>query len=151
MHPSFEQWVEYHEGQLPEPKRAELEAHLDSGCSACRAMETDVKRLVAALTGDRLLDPSAAAVRAAVRKLAADTEAARRSNPFGVPYEPYIWGAGWNIQDFGVRQYFLHAAFPDLVDREGVLSALYENPVYKALLEVSGNRQEVMLGYSDSC
>lgn len=65
MHPSFEQWVEYHEGQLPEPRRAELEAHLDSGCSACRAMETEVKRLVAALTGDRLLDPSAAAVCAA--------------------------------------------------------------------------------------
>ena len=45
----------------------------------------------------------------------------------------------------------LFETIEDLSHIEAVLSALYENPVYKGLLEVSGNQQEVMLGYSDSC
>jgi len=32
--------------------------------------------------------------------------------PYGVPYVPYIWGAGWDIQKFGVDQYFVHKAWP---------------------------------------
>jgi hypothetical protein len=44
--------------------------------------------------------------------------------PFGVPYRPSIWGAGWDIQSFGVRQYFLHAAFPDLFSSAPVFNAL---------------------------
>ena len=39
----------------------------------------------------------------------------------------------------------------DLAQVEQVLTALLDNPVYAALLKVSGNYQEVMLGYSDSC
>ena len=45
----------------------------------------------------------------------------------------------------------LFETIEDLQHIESVLSALFENEVYKALLEASGNRQEVMLGYSDSC
>jgi len=44
--------------------------------------------------------------------------------PFGVPYKPYIWGAGWDIQRFGVEQYYLHRAFPDVVTPEYMLNAL---------------------------
>jgi endoglucanase len=44
--------------------------------------------------------------------------------PFGVPYRPQIWGAGWNIQSFGVRQYFLHAAFPDIFQSAPIFNAL---------------------------
>jgi hypothetical protein len=44
--------------------------------------------------------------------------------PFGVPYRPNIWGAGWDIQSFGVRQYYLHAAFPDLFSSSPVFNAL---------------------------
>ena len=32
--------------------------------------------------------------------------------PYAVPYEPYIWGAGWDIQKFGVDQYFFRKAWP---------------------------------------
>jgi len=32
--------------------------------------------------------------------------------PYGVPYVPYIWGAGWDIQKFGVDQYFVRKAWP---------------------------------------
>lgn len=39
----------------------------------------------------------------------------------------------------------------DLQHSEGVLGTLFKNPVYRALLKVSGDMQEVMLGYSDSC
>jgi len=39
-------------------------------------------------------------------------------SPYGVPYKPIIWGAGWNIQRFGVTQYFYHKGWPDLVPTE---------------------------------
>lgn len=45
-------------------------------------------------------------------------------NPFGVPYRPRVWGAGWDIQDFGVRQYFLHKAFPEIFSAEPMFNAL---------------------------
>jgi endoglucanase len=46
------------------------------------------------------------------------------ATPFGVPYKPYIWGAGWQIERFGVEQYYLHRAFPDSVSTEYMLNAL---------------------------
>jgi phosphoenolpyruvate carboxylase len=45
----------------------------------------------------------------------------------------------------------LFETIDDLSRIEEVLSMLLDNPVYTALLAVSGNQQEVMLGYSDSC
>jgi hypothetical protein len=45
-------------------------------------------------------------------------------SPFGVPYTPYIWGAGWEIERFGVEQFYLHQAFPDIVSTDYMLSAL---------------------------
>ena len=45
-------------------------------------------------------------------------------SPFGVPYTPYIWGAGWEIERFGVEQFYLHQAFPDIVTPEYMLNAL---------------------------
>lgn len=45
-------------------------------------------------------------------------------NPYGVPYNPSIWGAGWDIQRFGYQHYFLVAAYPDIFGREPVFDAL---------------------------
>ncbi len=45
----------------------------------------------------------------------------------------------------------LFETIEDLEHIEPVMSRLLENPTYKALQNVSGNLQEVMLGYSDSC
>ncbi|MBF0266333.1 MAG: phosphoenolpyruvate carboxylase, partial [Gammaproteobacteria bacterium] len=39
----------------------------------------------------------------------------------------------------------------DLEHIKPVMSQLFDNPVYAKLLSLSGNLQEVMLGYSDSC
>ena len=44
--------------------------------------------------------------------------------PYGVPYKPHIWGAGWGIQRFGVSQYLFHQAWPELTDFNIVLDAL---------------------------
>ena len=47
-----------------------------------------------------------------------------KETPYEVPYKPNIWGAGWDIQNFGYRQYFLHAAFPKIVTDDYLLAAL---------------------------
>jgi hypothetical protein len=44
--------------------------------------------------------------------------------PYGVPYRPSIWGAGWDIQRFGFEYYFLAAAYPDIFPKETVYNAL---------------------------
>jgi len=45
----------------------------------------------------------------------------------------------------------LFETIDDLERVEPVLTALLDNPVYMNLLTASGERQEIMLGYSDSC
>ncbi len=44
--------------------------------------------------------------------------------PYGVPYRPSIWGAGWDIQRFGFEYYFLASAYPDIFQKETVYHAL---------------------------
>ncbi len=45
----------------------------------------------------------------------------------------------------------LFETIEDLEHIDDVMSALFDNDTYAALLKASGNLQEVMLGYSDSC
>ncbi len=40
--------------------------------------------------------------------------------PFGIPWDPAIWGIGWNIQRYGIEQYFLHKSNPAYFDRENI-------------------------------
>jgi hypothetical protein len=47
-----------------------------------------------------------------------------KETPFGVPYRPHIWGAGWNIQEFGVQQYYLSSYFPKLFSKDLMFNAL---------------------------
>ncbi|MBO9600061.1 MAG: glycoside hydrolase family 9 protein, partial [Cohnella sp.] len=44
--------------------------------------------------------------------------------PYGIPYRPHIWGAGWGIQKLGYEYYFLHKAYPELFDSEIIFRAL---------------------------
>lgn len=44
--------------------------------------------------------------------------------PYGIPYRPHIWGAGWDIQRQGYEYYFLHNAYPDVFGPEMVFDAL---------------------------
>jgi hypothetical protein len=63
-------------------------------------------------------------VKEAVKSLNSKNETERKENPYGVPYKPHIWGAGWGIQSFGVQQYFLHKGFPEIVQPDYMLHAL---------------------------
>ena len=55
--------------------------------------------------------------RTTLEKQAAET-------PYGVPYRPSIWGAGWDIQRFGFEYYFLANAYPDIFPADIIYSAL---------------------------
>lgn len=79
-----------------------------------------VGRVLPMITDQSFVDE----IRSAVRQSFAKTVEAQRQTPFGVPYKPHIWGAGWDIQRFGVEQYFLHRAFPDIVTSHYMLNAL---------------------------
>jgi endoglucanase len=55
--------------------------------------------------------------------------AATKSNsltdsPYGVPYTPNIWGAGWTLQDFGVEQYYFSKSWPEHANYEIYSNAL---------------------------
>ncbi|MEX2604963.1 MAG: glycoside hydrolase family 9 protein [Gracilimonas sp.] len=45
-------------------------------------------------------------------------------NPYGVPYNPAIWGAGWTIEDHAVRQYFLFDNYPEIFPKENFINPL---------------------------
>lgn len=46
------------------------------------------------------------------------------ATPYGVPYRPSIWGAGWDIQSFGMHQYFLAKYYPQVFDTAIMYNAL---------------------------
>ena len=63
-------------------------------------------------------------IRGALQAYRAEVDRATRGNPYGVPYEPDIWGSGWDIQQFGMHQYFLHVSCPDIFPADHLLEAL---------------------------
>lgn len=79
-----------------------------------------VGRAVERIDAPEFRDP----ILAAARKHRAEVDEASRKSPYGIPYEPNIWGAGWTIQRFGARQVYLHRAFPDIFAPDAFLHAL---------------------------
>ena len=51
-------------------------------------------------------------------------KAEAKESPFGVPYKPNIWGAGWSIQRFGVQQYFFNKGWPEHTGHDFTVNAL---------------------------
>jgi len=60
----------------------------------------------------------------AVKSYQDKVRAAALDDPYGVPYKPDIWGAGWTIETFGVHQYFFHKGWPEYTGVDGELNAL---------------------------
>ena len=44
--------------------------------------------------------------------------------PYGIPYKPQIWGAGWGIQRMGFQYYYLHKAYPNIFGSDVIFNAL---------------------------
>jgi len=92
------------------------------------------------------------AVTSAVKGYRQEVDALEKKTPYGVPYEPNIWGAGWNIQSFGMEQYFLHTAFPDVFPKDLMLHALdfvlgcHPGPNTSSFVSGVGSRS-VLVGY----
>lgn len=64
------------------------------------------------------------AMNAAAKKFYTKITEQGKQTPYGVPYEPNIWGAGWGIQNFGFRQYYLHKNFPEVFPATYMLAAM---------------------------
>jgi hypothetical protein len=81
--------------------KPEIVAHIDkTGAVLASAMPL--------ITDKAFIREVGAAVKTWQAKLTDDAT----KTPYGVPYVPYIWGAGWDIQKFGVDQYFVRKAWP---------------------------------------
>ncbi len=63
-------------------------------------------------------------IRGALRAYRTQVDTVETKTPYGLPYVPNIWGAGWNVERFGVQQYFLHAGAPDIFPATYLLHAL---------------------------
>jgi hypothetical protein len=63
-------------------------------------------------------------IRAALRRYRTQVDQLAAETPYGIPYKPDIWGAGWQIERFGVEQYFLHAGAPDIFPADYMFNAL---------------------------
>lgn len=64
------------------------------------------------------------AIRSALIALKEQFVSQSAETPYGIPYRPHIWGAGWGIQSLGYEYYFLHKAYPDIFDAEMIFNAL---------------------------
>jgi hypothetical protein len=64
------------------------------------------------------------AIRSALPAFKAELDKQGAETPYGIPYRPRIWGAGWDIQAWGYEYYFLHVAYPDVFVPDMVFNAL---------------------------
>ncbi len=65
-----------------------------------------------------------AAFRKALTAYRTQLDTLSAETPYGVPYRPSIWGAGWDIQRFGFEYYFLADAYPDIFPASTIYNAL---------------------------
>ncbi|MBS1804561.1 MAG: glycoside hydrolase family 9 protein [Acidobacteria bacterium] len=63
-------------------------------------------------------------LRGAVKTYMAGLDKKLNATPFGVPPSMGTWGGSGAVVDMGIRMYFLHKAFPDLVGPEYTLRAV---------------------------
>ena len=63
-------------------------------------------------------------IKAAVQEYYEEVVELGKKTPYGMPYEPDIWGAGWGIQNFGMKQYYFHTSYPEIFPKKYMLNAL---------------------------
>ena len=82
-------------------------------------------RIEKQMEGNKKYKKQCAAFRDALLKYRDQLDRQSAATPYGVPYSPSIWGAGWDIQSFGYRHFFLAKAYPDIFAPDQVLDALH--------------------------
>jgi endoglucanase len=65
-----------------------------------------------------------AKIKGALQQYRSKLGAIEKETPYGLPYRPDIWGAGWGIERLGVEQYFLHVGAPEIFPRTYMLQAI---------------------------
>ena len=76
------------------------------------------------MSADRKYRKHCAAFREALKAYREQLDRQSAQTPYGVPYRPDIWGAGWDIQSFGYRHYFLAKNYPEIFSSDQVFNAL---------------------------
>lgn len=66
-----------------------------------------------------------AMIRSALVPVKENFEKMSTETPYGIPYHPHLWGAGWSIQGMGASYYFLHKSFPDMFGTDLLFNALH--------------------------
>ena len=64
------------------------------------------------------------ALRGAMEQINEECIRLSQETPYGIPYRPRIWGAGWDIQRLGFQYYFLQKAYPGIFEPGFVFRAL---------------------------
>ncbi|MBQ6576813.1 MAG: glycoside hydrolase family 9 protein [Bacteroidales bacterium] len=75
--------------------------------------------------GDKDEKAFAKAFRDSIEGYKASIAGMSSGTPYGVPYQPSIWGAGWDIQRFGYEYYFMAAEYPEILSPDPVFDALH--------------------------
>ena len=76
------------------------------------------------MSGQKKYRKQCAAFKEALSKYRGQLDMQSSETPYGVPYRPSIWGAGWDIQSFGYRHYFLARNYPEIFAPDQVFNAL---------------------------
>lgn len=76
------------------------------------------------MAGQKKYRKQCAAFREALLDYRGQLDALSAETPYGVPYRPSIWGAGWDIQAFGCRHYMLAKYYPEIFAPDQVFNAM---------------------------
>ena len=97
-----------------------LTAHIDFITQNISRVGWFIGRADAAMNDQKF----SSAIRKALLDYRKELDKEKEETPYGIPYRPKIWGAGWDIQSFGFNQYFLVKAYPDIFGPDLVYDAL---------------------------
>jgi endoglucanase len=82
--------------------------------------------LLTALRALPYLEPGATErLRPYVEKYKAELDALSKANPYGVPISTGGWAGSGGVMGWATTNYYLHKAYPDLIDKESVFRGLY--------------------------
>ena len=93
---------------------------LDFICENIKENAWAVCRVVHELEDDAFTDK----FREALLAFRKDFMEASGSTPYGVPYNPDVWGDGWTLQRRGFQYYFIQKAFPDLFPEDPIFDTV---------------------------